>query len=95
MGNIKQPRVDFTNLFKKQQGTASPAVRIAFREALEIFRDNPHSKVLRNHSLGKLGKPYHGLWSIDITDDWRALYRKEKDLIIFVTLGTHDKLYKN
>jgi addiction module RelE/StbE family toxin len=36
---------------------------------------------------------YAGFRSIDVPDDWRALYRKERERIIFVELGTHDQLY--
>jgi addiction module RelE/StbE family toxin len=45
---------------------------------------------LRNHPLS--GK-YEGFRSIDVTEDWRALYRKEPERIIFVDIGTHTQLY--
>ena len=87
-------RVEFTDLFNKQRKEASLDIKIAFRESLEIFLENPQNETLRNHSLAKLGKRYFGIWSIDVTPDWRALYRKEQDRIIFIELGTHNKLYK-
>lgn len=94
MRDASRQIVDFANRFKKQEKGAPLEIRTALRDALEIFRDDPQNKALRNHSLNKLGKRYHGLWSIDITEDWRALYRKEEGWIIFIALGTHDKLYK-
>ena len=49
---------------------------------------------LNSHSLRE---PYQGLLSIDITADWRALYKlkQEKDdsIAYFVILGTHNELY--
>jgi hypothetical protein len=31
-----------------------------------------------------------GFHSIDVTEDWGALYREEKERIMFADLGTHD-----
>jgi mRNA-degrading endonuclease YafQ of YafQ-DinJ toxin-antitoxin module len=36
---------------------------------------------------------YAGFCSIDVTEDWRALYREEKERIMFADLGTHEELY--
>jgi addiction module RelE/StbE family toxin len=36
---------------------------------------------------------YAGFRSIDVTEDWRALYREEKERIMFADLGTHEELY--
>lgn len=80
--------------FQKDLDQAPVEIQIAFRELYAIFRDEPTNQILRNHVLKKVGKRYFGLWSIDVTDDWRAVYRKEKDFIIFVELNTHDKLYQ-
>lgn len=85
--------IDFTQRFLKQLETAPHNIQLAFRESLEIFIDDPNNVNLRNHFLKILGKRHFGIWSIDITDDWRALYRQEKDRVIFVELGTHVKLY--
>jgi addiction module RelE/StbE family toxin len=59
----------------------------AFLGALELFVEDPN---LRNSALKA---KFAGLRSIDITDDWRALYRWEDQRIIFVRIGTHDELY--
>lgn len=91
---MEKTRVDFTSLFDKQRKAAPFHIKIAFREALEIFLEDPGHEILRNHPLDKLGKRYFGTWSIDVTQDWRALYRKERDRIIFVALGTHDQFYR-
>ena len=90
MRNVNSKRVNFTNLFNKQRKAAPLEIKIAFREALELFLEDPNHKLLRNHAL--TGK-YAGVRSIDVTDDWRALYREELERIIFVDLGTHQDLY--
>ena len=82
--------MEFSPLFIKRITEAPIEIKIAFREALELFLSNPNHDALRNHPL--TGK-YAGTHSIDVTDDWRALYRNERERIIFVELGTHDQLY--
>ena len=51
---------------------------------------NRELQSLRNHPLKD---KFAGVRSIDVTGDWRALYRKMRERIIFVELGTHDQLY--
>ena len=77
-------------MFNKQIFHAPPEIKLAFREAYGLFAENPNHPALRNHSL--TGK-YAGFRSINVTEDWRALYRTEPERIIFVELGTHDALY--
>lgn len=85
-----EPRIDFTPWFNKQREAAQLEIKQAFRDVLDLFSENPTHEALRSHPLS--GK-YAGFISIDVTDDWRALYRKERESIIFVDLGTHDELY--
>ena len=64
---------------------------------LSLFKSQPSHPWLNNHKLkGKL-KDY---CSINITGDFRAVYRYEPDkkqkgelVVKFVRLGTHSKLY--
>ena len=85
-----KPRIEFTPLFTKRRKAAPLAIKEAFRETLELFLEDPYHPALRNHPL--TGK-YAGFQSIDVTPDWRALYRGEGERIIFVNIGTHDHLY--
>jgi addiction module RelE/StbE family toxin len=84
------PRIEFTPLFTKQRKAAPLEIKQAFRDALDLFAENPNHPTLRNHPL--TGR-YAGFKSIDVTEDWRALYRTESKRIIFVELGTHPQLY--
>ena len=88
------PRIELSNLFNKHRAAAPLEVKIALREALEMFAENPNTPILSPHPLDRLGKKYFGTWSIDITEDWRAIYRKVGKRIIFIALGTHRQLYK-
>jgi addiction module RelE/StbE family toxin len=91
MINEKQKeRIEFSPVFSKKLTKAPTEIKLAVRQALELFRENPHHEALRNHLLTKR---YSGFRSIDVTDDWRALYREEKERIMFADLGTHEELY--
>jgi addiction module RelE/StbE family toxin len=83
-------RIEYSPVFIKLITNAPTAIKIAFRDALDLFAENPNHPALRNHPL--TGK-YAGFQSIDVTEDWRALYRKEKERIMFADLGTHEDLY--
>ena len=65
-----------------------------FKEKIIIFQKNPNEPSLNNHELRD---PYKGLRSIDITNDYRAIYEEMmvgKDIVAnFSLLGTHDELY--
>src|SRR5712691_2219256 len=77
-------RIEYSPVFIKLITNAPTEIKIAFREARELFAENPNHPALRNHPL--TGK-YTGFRSIDVTDDWRALYRTEAERIIFVDIG--------
>lgn len=83
--------IDFTKGFVKQFKKLSPQQKERFYERLELFKQNPHDKVLRDHALK--GK-YQGYRSIDIQGDLRAVYKVQGDsLAIFALIGTHSQLY--
>jgi addiction module RelE/StbE family toxin len=77
-------------LFDKQRKAAPVEIKQALYDALDLFSENPTHPSLRNHPL--TGK-YAGFRSINVTDDWRAVYREREDSIKFVALGSHQKLY--
>ena len=84
-------RIEYSPVFIKLITNAPTVIKIAFRDALDLFAENPNHPALRNHPL--TGK-YAGFQSIDVTEDWRALYREEKERIMFADLGTHEQLYR-
>jgi addiction module RelE/StbE family toxin len=82
--------IEFSPVFKKLLAQAPADIRLSFREAYGLFTENPNHPALRNHLLTD---KYAGFRSIDVTEDWRAIYREKPERIKFVALGTHDKLY--
>lgn len=89
--NRQDKRIEFTPIFNKLITRAPTNIKLAFREAFDLFLENPNHPALRNHPLR--GK-YAGFRSVDVTGDWRALYREEPELIKFVAIGTHKQLYE-
>ena len=57
-------KVDFTNWFSAQLEQTSTEIKIAFRETLELFLEDPTHPNLRNHTLRE---KYTGFRSIDVT----------------------------
>ena len=87
-------RVDFAKKFNTQLEQVPTEFQIAFSEALELFLDDTNQPNLRNHALRE---KFAGYRSIDVTDDWRALFKvrtsKTQTVITFHILGTHTQLY--
>ncbi|OGG12624.1 hypothetical protein A2875_05435 [Candidatus Gottesmanbacteria bacterium RIFCSPHIGHO2_01_FULL_46_14] len=69
-------------------------IRKSLKQKLEIFYKNPNDSVLKNHVLRDA---YEGYRSINITADWRAIYKEvqigEDTVAYFVALGTHKQLH--
>jgi addiction module RelE/StbE family toxin len=97
--SVREPlnklQIGFTEEFNRQRKKAPKEIKIAFREALSLFVDNQMHPILRNHSLEKKLAGYR---SINVTGDWRALFRIKKTsrqaIVTFHKLGTHSELYK-
>lgn len=84
-------KIDFTKNFTKEFKSLRPNQKQRFYVRLELFKQNPYDRILRNHTLK--GK-YIGFRSIDIGGDLRALYTVKNDaVIIFAFIGTHSQLY--
>ncbi len=84
----------FSKNFQKKYRKVPYSVQVAFQKRLQIFQSDPYDHRLRNHQLK--GK-YLAYRSIDITGDWRALYRELREqnppIAFFDELGTHSQLY--
>lgn len=86
-------RVKFTKNFAKQFDKVPAKIRLSFEERLDLFIQDKYHPVLRNH---KLSGRWSGCRSLNITGDWRAIYREfeNENLIYFDAIGTHSQLYK-
>lgn len=84
-------RVDFTKQFWRQYHKLPPKFQQQFDERLVLFLEDPSMPQLRVHPLK--GK-FAGYWSMNVSGDLRALYRRDGDeIIIFALIGTHSQLY--
>lgn len=80
----------FFNRLKK----VNVRVKKSIKQRILLFSKSPHDPQLNNHSLKR---EYKGHRSIDITADWRALYKEKREgkdtVAYFSLLGTHQELY--
>ncbi len=65
-------------------------IQAKFGERLELFLKDPVNEVLNNHSVEKA---FPECRSINVTGDYRAVYKQEGDTAFFVNIGTHSELY--
>lgn len=69
-------------------------VRKSFKEKIDIFKLRPYDPQLVNHQLKR---EYLGYRSINITSNYRAIYKEidegREKVAYFVTIGTHKELY--
>ncbi len=80
--------------FLKKLKKLDVRIRKSFKKRITIFAKNPKHPQLNNHILRQ---PYEGLRSIDITNDYRAVYEEiqeaDEKIAYFVLFGTHEELY--
>jgi addiction module RelE/StbE family toxin len=81
---------DFYKLYKK----ANIRIQKAVDQKIALFEKDPFDPQLNNHELHE---EYEGLRSIDVTNDYRALYEEvpsgDETIAYFSLLGTHEELY--
>lgn len=83
--------VQYAPDFKKQYRKLSKKIQKQFDERIVLFLEDPSHPFLRVHPLKGA---FAGYWSMNISGDLRALYRKDgDDIIIFALIGTHSQLY--
>lgn len=87
------PKVSSSKKFDKSFKKIPTTVKSAFYKRLTLFLSNPNHPKLHNHPLKGVFKGYY---SINITGDWRVIYRKiNGDKHIYLdSIGTHSQLYK-
>jgi mRNA-degrading endonuclease YafQ of YafQ-DinJ toxin-antitoxin module len=94
MQNNTKPLIEFSPLFESKLKQLPSEVYVTFKETLDLFMDNPEHGHLRRHFLKE---KYAGYESIDITDDYRAIFKQVKSdtqiIIRFHLIGTHLQLY--
>ncbi len=86
--------IRYSPVFFKTLKKLDVKVRKSFKEQILVFSINPEDLQLDNHALKR---EWRGYRSIDITSDYRAIYKEkqigEEKVAYFVALGTHEELY--
>lgn len=84
--------IKFSREFIKMSNKCPKNIRSKIRERLDLFKIDPYNPILNNHSLK--GK-YKDLRSINITGDWRVIYKPNKThtIAMLLLVGTHSMLY--
>ena len=87
-------QIVYTRRYYKSFKKLSKPLQLKTIKKVELFIQNPTSKVLRNHALQGV---YAWMRSIDITGDVRLVFRKKDkqtyELLEFIDIGTHSQLY--
>ncbi len=85
-------KAGFSKQFEKQYTKLRPRTKLRFQQQLDIFMSDSYDNRLSNHPLR--GK-YTGYRSINITGDYRAVYKMaNQSTVRFVAIGTHSQLYR-
>ena len=86
--------VRYTSSFFKRIKKQDVRIRNSFKEAIKLFAKDPNTPELNNHELER---EWIGFRSIDVTSDWRAIFKEveegEDRVAYFMAVGTHDELY--
>jgi addiction module RelE/StbE family toxin len=77
--------------FEKSYAKLDENIKTAFRERRNLLLMDPDHPILSRHSLR--GK-WLGCHSINITGDYRAVFKMEGYIVIFIEIGRHGQLYK-
>lgn len=81
----------YTKRFQKSFDKLNPDLQNEVLSQIRIFREKPFYALLENH---KLHGDYKGYSSINITGDFRAVFKHiDKNTVVFAYLGTHSELY--
>jgi len=78
-------------IFKKQWRKLPVSAQVKFGERLTLLITNEFDQILNNH---KLSPPFEGYRSINITGDYRLVYKRiNKNTYYLRAIGTHHQLY--
>ncbi len=87
-------KIDYHKRFLKNLARAPHHIQLVVSKRIRLFSIDPFYGLLNNHAL--VGK-WQGHRSINVTGDWRAIYRDLGDgrieWVEFGELGTHRDLY--
>jgi addiction module RelE/StbE family toxin len=80
----------FSSRFKKNLKKLDKKVIKAFKVRFILFQENEYEIILNNHSLKG---EYIGCRSVNITGDYRMVYKNTDNIYTLIDIGTHTQLY--
>ncbi|MCK5285899.1 MAG: hypothetical protein KAJ58_01585 [Candidatus Pacebacteria bacterium] len=83
-------KLRYSSKCKKQYKKLPIKTRKQFINRVDLFLKNPQNSILGIH---RLSGPLQDSWSINITGDIRAIFDKYDDSVLFISIGSHSKLY--
>lgn len=83
-------KILFAKMFRKNYRRLQIRIRVQCDERLRLFEVEPFHPLLNNHSVEKR---FPGCRSINVTGDYRAIFKQQSDATLFVNIGTHSELY--
>lgn len=81
----------YTSRFKKNLKKLDKKIIKAFKTRFIIFQENEYAPILNNHPLKA---EYTDCKSINITGNYRMVYKRTDNLYILIDIGTHSELYE-
>ena len=85
-------KIVFQKSFEKKYIKLPKKIKEKVKKRNILFESDPYNPVLNNHALS--GK-YTSYRSINVTGDLRIVYKLiNKNIALFITVGTHSELYK-
>ena len=87
--------IKYSTTFKKQYQKAPKKIQEKVKERISLFTQDSTNQLLNNHAL--TGR-FQGCRSINITEDWRAIYStrtnsNSEQEYYFELVGMHSQLY--
>jgi addiction module RelE/StbE family toxin len=84
--------IKYSRQFIKEFKKCPVKIKSNFKKRLEFFINDKYLPILNNHPLNG---EYDNCRSINITGDWRAIFREADngEIIYFHAIGTHSQLY--
>jgi len=76
--------------FKKRYKKLSPRVQEKLEDRIRLFSRDEFHPILNNHALK--GK-WLGYRSMNVTGDTRAIFKRDSQSALFVTIDSHSNLY--
>ena len=84
-------RIDLHRSFLKDFKKLPTKIRDQFVERKNLFLAIPFHPLLNNHSVEKR---FPGCRSINVTGDYRAIFKERDTNVLFMRIGTHSQLYR-